>query len=166
MAARRSGSGCEGLSLCGLVTLRAGGLDDPVRRFEDLRQPLPDQLGEQVHAWFTRQDWLRANADDRLLTARLRAADGLRLRQEAARGPDGWEVQRQLLVATGGLRWVEEVDPVTLTLIGGCDGSAPLGDQLALLAAAHGVQQDLLAEVALPLVTHLVERGMLLPAAG
>jgi methylase of polypeptide subunit release factors len=150
----------------GLITVRAGGRADPVRRLEDLRQPVGDRLGDEVAAWFTRQDWLLAHHDDLLLGTRLRTAAGLRLRQEAARGDEGWAVERQLLVATDGLRWTEEMDPVTLAMVGGCDGSLPLGDQLALLAAAHGVEEALLAEVAVPLVSHLVERGMLLPVEG
>ncbi len=144
----------------GLVTLRAGGHDDPTVRIEDLRQPLDEPLGPEVSSWFERQDWLRAQS---LLGARLRTADGLRLRQEASRGPEGWEVGRQVLALTGGLRWAEDVDPVALALVGSCDGSVALGDQVDLLAAAHDVPAETLAEVAVPLVAHLVERGLLLP---
>jgi hypothetical protein len=64
-----------------------------------------------------------------------------------------------------GLRWSEEVDPVALTLVGACDGSVTLRDQVDILAAAHGVPAEVLADVAVPLVAHLVERGILLPAA-
>ena len=78
-------------------------------------------------------------------------------------GPDGWEVGRQVLALTGGLRWAEEVDPVALALIGGCNGSVSLRDQVDLLAAAHEVPAEALTEVAVPLVAHLIERGMLHP---
>jgi hypothetical protein len=145
----------------GLVTLRAAGHDDPTVRIEELRQPLDAPLGALVGAWFDRQDWLRERSFEGLLDARLRTADGLQLRQEATRGAEGWEVDRQLLALTGGLRWVEEVDPVALALVGGCDGTVSLRDQVALLAAAHDVPVETLADVAVPLVAHLVERGML-----
>lgn len=159
-------SGVEAVGF-GLVTLRAGGHDDPTVRIEDLRQQLDerDHLGPLVQAWFDRQDWLRARQHD-LLDARLRTADGLRLRQDATRGDAGWEVGRQVLALDGGLRWSEEVDPVTLALVGGCDGKSTLHDQLAVLAAAHDVDPAVLAEVAVPLVSHLVERGMLLAGEG
>src|SRR3989440_644811 len=43
----------------GLVTLRHGGHADPTVRIEDLRQAVDQPLGEQVAAWFDRQDRLR-----------------------------------------------------------------------------------------------------------
>jgi hypothetical protein len=145
----------------GLVTLRAGGHADPVVRVEDLRQAVDQPMGTHIAAWFDRADWLRTHP---LLDAKLRTADGLHLRQEASRAPDGWTVDRQFLALTDGLRWVEEVDPVALALVSASNGGVALGDQLDLLAAAHGVDADELREVAVPLVAHLVERGLLLPA--
>ncbi|HWG99844.1 MAG TPA: methyltransferase [Pilimelia sp.] len=149
----------------GLVTLRAGGHADPVVRVEDLRQPVDGGLGGHVDAWFDRQDWLRRRDTTGLLAQRYRAAAELRLRQEATLGPEGWAVDRQVLELTGGLRWSEEIDPLVLALVGGCDGSVPLREQVTLLAAAHGVPEAELAEVAGPLAAHLVERGVLYPAA-
>ncbi|WP_433619043.1 DUF7059 domain-containing protein [Dactylosporangium sp. CA-139114] len=146
----------------GLITLRAGGHDDPTVRIEDLRHTVGGDLGPLIGEWFDRQDFLR-HAD--LLRSRLVAAPGLTLRQEATLGADGWEVGQQLLALPDGLRWVEEVDPVALTLVGACDGSVTLQAQVDLLAAAHGVPAEVLADVAVPLVSHLVERGVLLPCA-
>jgi methylase of polypeptide subunit release factors len=143
----------------GLVTLRRSGHADPVVRVEDLRQAVDQPLGEQVAAWFARQDRLRAAPS--LVTRRYRAADGLRLHQEATIGAEGWAVDRQLLALPHGLRWSEEVDPLVLALVGGCDGTVPLQDQLAVLAVAHAVPEEALAEVAGPIVAHLVERGFL-----
>jgi methylase of polypeptide subunit release factors len=149
----------------GLVTLRAGGHDDPTVRIEEMRQQLDEPLGPLVADWFDRQDWLRARPTGELLDARLRTADGLRLHQEAVHGPDGWQVDRQVLALPGGLRWVEEVEPVALAVVGGCDGTVPLRHVVELLAAAHEVAVGELAEVAVPLVAHLVERGLLVPVA-
>jgi methylase of polypeptide subunit release factors len=143
----------------GLVTLRRSGRADPVVRVEDLRQAVDQPLGEQVAAWFDRQDQLQATPS--LLTRRYRAADGLRLHQEAAIGAEGWTVDRQLLALPHGLRWSEEVDPLVVALVAGCDGSVHLQDQLAVLAVAHDVSDEALAEVAEPIVAHLVERGFL-----
>jgi hypothetical protein len=116
-----------------------------------------------VAAWFDRQDWLRARDAPAVLAARFRAADGLTLRQDATLGDDGWAVERQVLIQQRGLRWSEEVDPLVLALVGGCDGTVALRDQLAVLAAAHDAAEDALAEVAVPIVAHLVERGIILP---
>jgi hypothetical protein len=134
---------------------------------EELRQSIDAPLGAQVAAWFDRQDWLRGYPGDALLRARLRAADGLRLHQEATMARDsaeGWVVQQQTIALPSGLRHTEEVDPLVLALLGGCDGTVPLGDALAVLAAAHEVEESALAEVAVPLVAHLVERGFVVPA--
>jgi Methyltransferase small domain len=147
----------------GLVTLRASGHDDPTVRMEDLRQKVDQPFGAHVAAWFDRQDWLRAHPAQQLLTARLTTADGLFLRQDAVRSAEGWAVEHQAIGVPTGLRWVEEIDPVALALVGGCDGRLTVGDQLELLAIAHEVPVADLAEVAIPLVSHLVERGFLRP---
>jgi methylase of polypeptide subunit release factors len=147
----------------GLVTLRRSGHDDPVVRIEDLRQQVEPPFGDQVAAWFDRQDWLRGVDLDGLLDARFRAADELQLRQEATMGPEGWAVDRQVFAMPHGLRWVEEIDQLTLALVGGSDGQVRLRDQLTLLAAAHEVGESDLAEAAVPVVAHLVERGILVP---
>lgn len=73
---------------------------------------------------------------------------------------------RQVLAMLHGLRWTEEVDPLVLALVGGCDGTVPLRDQVALLAVAHDVPQAELAAAAVPIVAHLVERGIIAPVGG
>jgi hypothetical protein len=145
----------------GVVNLRRGGHTDPVVRVEELRQPFEDRLGDHVATWFDRRSWLRSAGD--LLAHRFRTADGLRLRQEASLGPEGWAVDRQVLALAGGLRFTEEIDPLVLALVGGCDGTVPLRDQIDLLAAAHEVDPAELAEVAGPIIAHLVERAFLTP---
>ncbi len=158
----------------GLVTLRNSGHHDPVVRVEDLRQQVQQPFGDQIAAWFDRQDWLRGRDPETLLDTCYRAADGLTLRQEATMStgfpepaPDeagGWVVRRQVLALPHGLRWVEEVDPLILALVGGCDGQVRLRDQLTLLAAAHEVPEEDLAEAVVPAVVHLMERGILTPS--
>jgi len=152
-----SGPGATAPGGGGLGTSEPG-VSGPVVRIEELRQAVDQPLGEQVAAWFDRQDWLRGRP---LLGHRYRAADGLRLHQEATIGGDGWAVDRQLLELPRGLRWSEVVDPLVLALVGGCDGTVALVDQLAVLAVAHEVAEEALAEVASPIVAHLVERGFL-----
>jgi hypothetical protein len=147
----------------GLVTVRASDRDDPVQRVEDLRQIVDQPLGREVLSWFERQDRVR---DTGLLDARLRAHPALHLRQEAVRGPDDWEVTRQALVTDGGLRWTQEVDPVVVALVGGCDGTATLRDQLTVLAAAYDTPVEQLLIAAPLVVGPLVERGLLIPVEG
>ena len=72
----------------------------------------------------------------------------------------------QVLALDGGWRWANEVDPIAMALVGGCNGNTRLGDQLAVLAAAYEADLADLTTAALPLVARLVEHGMLLPARG
>jgi hypothetical protein len=147
----------------GLVTLRRTGRHDPLIRIEDLRQTVDTPLSDQLAGWLRRLDWLRGRDSATLLRERYRAAPGLTLHQEATIGPEGWAVDRQLLALPSGLHWSEEVDPLVMALVGGCNGAVPLGDQLAVLAAAHQVAEPALAEVAGPIVGHLVDRGFIEP---
>jgi methylase of polypeptide subunit release factors len=147
----------------GLVTVRASDVDSPVQRLEDLRQVVDQPLGREVLAWFARQDHVR---DTGLLDSRLRAHPALVLRQEAVPDTDGWDVTRQVLAAEGGLRWTQEVDPVVVALVGGCDGTSTLRDQLTLLAAAYDTPAEQLLAAAPLVVGPLVERGLLLPVDG
>lgn len=144
----------------GLITARHSGAQDPYVVCEDLRQQVEQPMGELVAQWFDRRGWLRSHDP---LKERFRKADGLQLRQEASFGADGWGVDRQLLALAGGLRWVEEIDPLILALVSGCDGNLPLSGVVDLLAQAHDASPDALGEVLAPITDHLVERGILVP---
>ncbi|WP_211240923.1 DUF7782 domain-containing protein [Hamadaea tsunoensis] len=148
----------------GLITARLSGRDDPTVVCEDLRQTIAGPLGPEVEQWYARQDWLAAHDLEHLLGTRFRLADGVILRQEAVLGPDGWAVERQILEQQHGLRWAEEIDPLIVSLVGGCDGTVPLRELVALLATAHEAPAELLGVALSGMVRHLVERGILIPA--
>jgi methylase of polypeptide subunit release factors len=148
----------------GMITARLSGRDDPIVVCEEARQQLGQPLGEQVAAWFDRQDWLAGHDLEALLDTRLRTTPDLLLRQEASMSPEGWAVDRQVLELTTGMHWAEEIDPLIVSLVGGCDGTVPLREQVALLAAAHEAPVQLLAPALAGMVRHLVSRGILLPA--
>jgi methylase of polypeptide subunit release factors len=147
----------------GTVTLRRNGHADPVVRVEELAESAAPRLGPEIAAWLDRQDWL-ASAGDALLDSRFRRAPGVTLTQEATFEQHDWSVSRQVLTLPSGLRWAEEVDPVTLALVSGADGSVSMRDQLAVLASAFETPEPQLAAMAAPVVAHLVERGFLLPS--
>jgi hypothetical protein len=148
----------------GIVTARLSGRDDPIVVCEDLRQRHDEPLGDEIAAWFDRQERLAETDIAALLSTRFRAADGLILKQEASWSTDGWVVDRQLLELTTGLRWIEEIDPLIVSLVAGCDGNTTLRDQVALLAAAHEAPAELLGASLVGVVRHLVTRGILLPS--
>jgi methylase of polypeptide subunit release factors len=148
----------------GLVTLRRNDRTDPLVRVEDVRAATHPPTGADVAAWFERQDWLAAQPD--VLAARLTRAPGLRLTQQASFvDTDGdWDVDTQVLAQTTGLGLSQEVDPVALALVSGADGTVPMREQIAVLASAFDTPEPVLAAMAVPVVTQLVERGFLLPA--
>jgi hypothetical protein len=146
----------------GLVTARRSDRDNPIVVCEELRQSHDEPLGDEVARWFDRQEWLAATDLPTLLDTRFRVAPGVVLKQEATQADGGWEVSRQLLEMTTGLRWVEEIDPLIVSLAGGCDGQVSLRDQIALLAAAHEAPAELLGPALAGMVRHLVERGILI----
>jgi hypothetical protein len=144
----------------GLVTLRRNDRKDPVIRISDLRAAPHAPTGGDIAAWFHRQEWLAAHPD--LLAARYTRAPQLRLTQQASHDGTEWTVDSQLLAA--GL-WAQEVDPVTLALVDGADGTVTVREQLAVLAAAFETPEPALAAMAGPVVSQLVERGLLVPSA-
>ena len=148
----------------GLVTLRRNERADPLVRAEDLRQSVTPPMGTQIAAWFDRQDWLAGHPD--LLPTALTRAPGLRLTQHADRDGEDWAVQTQVIAQADGLCWAQEVDPVALAIVSGSDGTVSIREQLAVLAAAFDTPESVLAAMATPVVTQLVERGFLLPDSG
>ena len=96
----------------------------------------------------------------RLLTAKLNELD--HKSDDADHDGRDWTVDTQILAQMDGL-WSQEVDPVTLALVDGADGTVTAREQLAVLASAFDTPEALLAAMAVPVVTQLVERGFLLP---
>jgi hypothetical protein len=139
----------------GIVTVRRTGAS-PAVVVEDARQPLGQPIGPHLASWLDRLDTLRRND---LRDLRLRVADGVTLEQCAYVTAEGWDVATQTLRQQDGLRWHSEVDAIGVALAGACDGTRPLGEILAVLAAAYDMPD--LADAALPAVRHLVERGFL-----
>jgi methylase of polypeptide subunit release factors len=143
----------------GLISVRASNVDSPSQVVEDLRQQTDHPLGIQVGEFFGRQLAIRRTG---LLDLHLVAAPELRLRQEASRGKDGWEVEDQLLTG-GGLRATHAVDPLVVALVAGCDGTLSLRDQLTVLAHAYDTEPASLHAAAELVVGPLVRHGLLLP---
>jgi len=127
-------------------------------RVEDAPQPVAQPLGPHLAGWLDRVAWLR---DADLAGAALRVPVDVALEQVATAGAEGWAVAGQALRQHDGLCWRADVDPVTVALVGACDGTRPLRDVLAVVEAAYGVPP----EAALPAVRLLVERGFLWPPA-
>jgi len=147
----------------GVITVRNSQRADAVVRIEEMPQQPDIPIGQEVPAWFARQDWLRERPGRRLLAAPLTTHPDLRLHLEAVRGQDGWEPNRHFLGLDGGMAWYQEIPGVVAALLAECDGSTPLIDHINLVATTNNFDPDQLAEDLLPIIVQLVERGMLVP---
>ncbi|MDI3407453.1 DUF7782 domain-containing protein [Streptomyces cavernicola] len=147
----------------GTVVVRRSGYQESVVRVEEMSAEAGELTGAQVAGWFERRDWLRAHD---LLETRFLPGQGLTLWQQAdQRGGAGWELTQQVLKVPGdGLNWSDRISPLAVALLGGAGRESTLGEQLARIAEAEDTPTDRLAEVALPEVSRLVERGALVPA--
>lgn len=141
----------------GVLALRAGGSGRV--HLDDVPQPVAATWGEQVPAFFARQEAL----DKGVLATAWRLRDDVRLHQVAARSDEGWIAQSQVLQQETGLRWAGGVDVYGATLLAGCDGTRRLGDLLEVLASSAGITAEDAAEQVVPVVTRLVEQGFLVP---
>ena len=146
----------------GMVTARRADRVEPIVHCDDIRHAVEAPYADRIAEWFDRYDTLAALTPERFLEARLRVADGVELRQEAVLGDEGWDVTRQLLAQTAGMRFIEEVDPLLVSFAGGCDGRVPVRTQVGLLSAAHEADPGLLAASMYPVLRHLVQRGFLI----
>lgn len=148
----------------GMVTARLSGRAEPFVECDDVRHavdgPWSDRVAEQLGRYAYLADLDAAG----LLDSRLRLAPGVELRQDATLGDEGWEVGRQLLAQTTGMRHVEEIDPLLVSFLGGCTGEAPVRMLVKLLASAHEAPEPLLAASLSPVIRHFIQRGFLLPS--
>ncbi|WP_051704272.1 methyltransferase [Glycomyces sp. NRRL B-16210] len=149
--------GAEGVGF-GLVGVRR--IEGPTEVVcESVRHAVETPWADRVRDWFA----LRA-ADlgpETLWTAKLRVADGVALQQSAAPGPEGWDVDRQWLQQSNGMRYAEEVDPLVVAFMGACDGTAEVRLQVQLLADTYGAEAAMLYAQLYPVIRRLVERGFL-----
>lgn len=110
-------------------------------------------------------DWFAMRAKDlepeALWQAKLRVADGVVLQQTAGIGAEGWDVDRQWLQQTHGMRYAEEVDPLIVQFMGACNGEAEVRLQVQLLADTYGAEPAMLYAQLYPVIHRLIERGFL-----
>jgi SAM-dependent methyltransferase len=129
----------------------------PLITLDHVDQPTAPAWGEQVLAHFACRELLEGD----LLAVPLRLRADVRLHQVATRTDEGWTAATQRLQQEAGLRWSGGVDVYGATLLAACDGTHPLGDLVAVLAAGAGMSVEETAEQVVPVVRQLVAQGFL-----
>jgi hypothetical protein len=149
----------------GLVSLRAGASADPVRRLQHHGSAVQQPLGPAVRDWFDRQDVLRAHPGAHVLSLHLVVGDDVRV--DTRRRPGGGVTER-LVLQEGALRFSGTLDPFGESLLdaltaGDQRGSRPVGEVVAALATADGLDVEATLSASVPVLRKLVEEGFLLP---
>jgi len=160
-------AGVEAVGL-GWVNLRATGSDYPHVRIEDLRQPVDQPVGPEMHDWFVRNDRLRDLDDDALLATAPTLAGDVHLEQDAAAAPGGgFAAPAAQVRQSGRLRRSGAIDPVGVAVLAAADGHRSLAQILTGVAGDHQMAVADLEPAAVGAVRSLIEEGFLaLPAGG
>jgi hypothetical protein len=153
----------EGIGF-GFVTLRRTDAAHAEVVCEDLRHAFDDPLGPESAAWLDRVAWLRATDNAQLLGTRFTVPETVLLEEVSSPTDEGWEAVVRRLHRVDGPGWQHELDETAAKLLAGFRGALPLEDLVTLLAFAHDLDADALAESALPVVRDLVRHGMVVPA--
>lgn len=161
----------EGLKRIGLgmIHLSALGVDQPSEVFtEEILTPIGPDAGAEVAEFFTRAQWLREQTPDSLLSATYLVRPTVAKEDVAL--PDteqgsGWTRTALRLTRTDGFAYTHEIDDDLYSLLSGLHPQGlSLGEVCGLFALAHGLDEDELTRKAVPLVTALIQHGMILPA--
>ena len=149
----------------GLITMRRSSGAAPWLRIDELTQDFELPCGDAIQAGFARFTWLAdvGHDDRRLLAARLRAADDVRLEERRVLCAGSWESGTAVLRSAHGLRQARPADSEAAAVVAGCDGSRVLGEVLDEVARSAGADPTSVAARAVPIVRNLIEQGFLVP---
>jgi hypothetical protein len=147
----------------GLITMRRAAGRENWFRAEDAPSHAIGNVGEAIAQAFDLQDYLRPLSNDgALLAQRFQLAPGVCLDQQQVPGGPGWNPAATQLRRTRGLAYAQPVTPALAETAARCDGERRLADLLREVPVQSIGGPA--AEVPIPLVRRLVERGFLLPA--
>jgi hypothetical protein len=148
----------------GVITLRRRGGGTNWFRADEGPPKMLGPAGDAIALGFELRDFLEAHGDDESLQAqRLRVSPDARLVQRSKPHPEGWAIVQSQLEMTRGLAYTGDADPYVAMMVGRCDGTRPLGELLAELAASVDEDPTTLIPACLQVVRRLIECGFLLP---
>ena len=142
----------------GLITLRAGQHDEPIRKFQHAAQPLAQPVGPDIERWFQAQDELERQPRAAVLMLSLRCAADVNVVSVAAPGA---EVAVLTVQRDTGLAWSGEIDPFGVDILAAADGSRPIADVIAEQALLRGLDPASTLAESVPVVRRLFAEGFL-----
>jgi methylase of polypeptide subunit release factors len=147
----------------GLITLRRGGRETPVQRFQHAPQAWVQPVAADVERWFEVQ---AASAADPagILRWPFRVGPDVALEQH---GPVGDPEAVTLLRRSSGMAWAGPVDRFGVDVLEALDGDRPAAEAVLMAAGAHGVAPQEALAAAVPVLHQLAEEGFVVcePAA-
>ena len=153
----------------GMIHMQRLDDDTPSEVFtEEILTPLGEGAGDEVAEFFTRAQWLRTNTPDSMLAATYLVRPSVALEKVSL--PDteqtvGWKDHVMRLTRMDGFAYTHEIDADMVSLLSGLSPQGlPLGEVVELFALANGVDSEELTRLFLPLLTALIQHGIVLPA--
>jgi methylase of polypeptide subunit release factors len=138
----------------GVITLRKGGRDHPIRRFQHAPQDWVQPVAPEIERWFAVKDWLAADPSG-MLGALLTLGPDVVLEQHAWASDAPVAVLRR----TGGMQWSGPVDAFGVDVLAGLDGEKTAADVVLKVAISHGIAPETALEQAIPVLARLMEEG-------
>lgn len=143
----------------GLVTLRLGAHNEPIRVFQHALQTVVQPVGPDVLRWFAAKDRLAGLPGAEVLIAPWRCAEDVEVVEERYPGaamPHGRSLHRRT-----GFAWSGPVDDFGVTLLARLDGATPIGLLIEQLATDMGADPVQVLSESVSIVTRLVTEGFL-----
>jgi hypothetical protein len=148
-----------------LINLRRRGGASNWTHIDEEEVRIAGECGDAIQTRFALLDYLaELPSAAALMDERLMLAPSARLVQEHLMSDEGPKVTENRLEMRSGLRHSAKLDANVVRLLVYCDRQQPLRELLAGLASRLELEPDRVAQIALPLVRRLIERGFLLPA--
>lgn len=153
----------DAIGLGVIVLRRAESARQPLRRFEELTQPLGEGMGAQIAADLAAHDFITNHPDAELLSVHFDVPSSVT--QERHYLPGNADPSVIQLRQGGGWRRTAVLDSLLAGFVGACDGELSAGQIMSGLCAILELDAQAVQEQLLPQIADLVREGFLIPVA-
>jgi methylase of polypeptide subunit release factors len=143
----------------GLISLRRGERDLPLRRFQHVPQEWSQPVADEIERWFAVQDEGALDPSGVLRKAWSLRPDVVVEQHVGAGQGDPVLILRR----TGGMRWSAPVDSFGLEVLSALDGERSTAEIIVEVADSYGVAADHALAQSVGVVKRLAEEGFIVP---